>query len=52
MNNNNLIVGILVVVVIVVVGVLMYNQGYLGGTKDNEQDIEINLPGGSSEPQR
>lgn len=50
--NNNAIVAVLVLVVIVIVGLFMYKQGYIGGAKDNEQDIEINLPGGSSEPQR
>ena len=51
-NNNNGIIAVLVVVVIILVGWFMYSQGYIGGVQDNEQDIEINLPGSSSEPQR
>lgn len=51
MNNNNAVVAVLVLVIIVIVGWFMYSQGYLGGAQDNEQDIEINLPGGSSQPQ-
>jgi hypothetical protein len=49
--NNNVLVAVLVVVVIGLVGWFAYNQGYLGGSKDNEQDIQINLPGSSSQPQ-
>ena len=49
MNNNNFIVGVLVLVVVVLVGWFAYTQGYFGGVTDNEQDIEINLPG-SDEP--
>jgi hypothetical protein len=46
MNNNNFVVGILVLVVIALVGWFSYQQGYFSGNADNEQDIEINLPGG------
>ncbi len=48
---NNTIVTVLVVVVLALVGWFVYKQGYLEGTADNEQDIEINLPGSSSQPQ-
>jgi hypothetical protein len=49
--NNNAIVAVLVLVVIVLVGWFAYRQDYLGGAADNEQDIQINLPGGSPTPQ-
>lgn len=44
------IIAVIVLVVIVIVGYLAFRQGYLGGEKDNTQDIEINLPGGSPQP--
>ena len=48
--NNNSIVAVLVLVVIVLVGWFSFKQGYFTGNKDNEQDIEINLPGTSTTP--
>lgn len=48
--NNNAIIAVLVLVVIVLVGWFAYRQGYLGGSADNKQDIEINLPGSSASP--
>lgn len=47
---NGAIIAVVVLVVIVIVGWLAFRQGYLGGEKDNTQDIEINLPGGSPQP--
>ena len=47
---NGAVIAVLVIVVIALVGWFAYKQGYLGGTADNEQDIEINLPGGSPQP--
>ena len=44
MKNNNAIVAVLVLVVIVLVGWFTYKQGYFQGTKDNEKDVEFNLP--------
>jgi len=39
---------VLVLIVIVLVGWVGYKQGYFTGTADNEQDIEINLPGSNT----
>lgn len=36
----------LIVVALAVVGYLAYTQGYKGGARDNQQDVEFNLPGG------
>jgi hypothetical protein len=44
---GNAVVVVLVIAVIALAAYVACNQGYIGGARDNQQDIEINLPDGS-----
>lgn len=49
MKGKNIITGIIILIVIVLVAWFAFHQGYIGGSADNQQDVQFNIPGGGSD---